>query len=169
MYWLFFNVSFDPLIFFFVLFTVLSFQSQGSSGFLRNAALVRRLPPRCSVFVCFCPSLPVVDVSLSVSSVLHFHQSVPFFASAWLRLTPPPCPFFISHVKISDLSCCQICICIYFPNTSGTVWAFTVQRLCWHNSFICNKTMQQLGLALPLVDVCLSFLSREEEWHHSSS
>lgn len=42
------------------------------------------------VSLCFCPSLPVVDLSLSVSSVLHFHQSVPFLASACLHLTPPP-------------------------------------------------------------------------------
>lgn len=50
---------------------------------------------------------------------------------------------------------------IHFPNTSGTVWAYTVPRLCRHNSFICNKAMQHPGQALPLVDVCLSFLPRK--------
>lgn len=154
---------------FFFLFTVQVSKVTGGQAFWKMLSLSACLPQRSSLLQSWCSLMclyvsvpPVMSwVSLFVSSVLHLHQSVPFLASAWLHLTPPPCLFFISHVKMWFITLPNLYF-IHFPNTSGTVWAYTVQRLCRHNSFICNKAMQHPGQALPLVDVCLSFLSRKK-------
>lgn len=130
------------------------------------------------LFICLSPSviLPAsvmmfTDVSLSPPTPIcceslfcpyppsfTFTGACPFLVSAWLHLLTPPSLITCQNQWLITLPNLYF---IHFPNTSGTVWAYTVQRLCWHNSFICNKSMQHPGQALPLVDVCLSFLSRK--------
>lgn len=165
-YWLFFNVSFDLFYFF---FSFLLFKSP--------KLWEHRLYGKCCVYLCVSPSVILSASGMmftDVSScfclsfhvvnppVLHFHQSVPFLASVWLHLTPLLCRFFISQVKISDF--------ITYAN-------FLCHPVPWHHwhrlspyCTVCadttvlygNKAMQHPSQALPLVDVCLSFLPRKK-------
>ena len=161
-YWLFFNVSFD----FFLLFTVSKVMgvSEKCCVYLLSPSVM--LPASVLMFTdvssCFCLSLHVVNLSLSVPSVLHFHQSVPF---SCLSVTPSHSssrPLFPITKNLNQwFITLPTLYFIHFPNTCGTVWAYTVPRPCRHNSFICNKAMQLPGREPPLVDVCLSFLSRK--------
>lgn len=107
------------------------------------------------------------SLSLSISSILHFHQSVPFLC---LIVSPShSSSLSLSHITCQNLwlSRCQICISPTSQILLAQSWTYTVQRLCRHDSFICNTAMQHPGQALPLVDVCLSFLSRKKYRHHS--
>lgn len=153
------------LTFFFSLYCW-SFQSHGRSGFMKNAVYlpVSFSDPPCfshDVHWCvFVPPTPICCESLfcPYPPSFTFTGACPFLVSAWLHLLTPPSLITCQNQWLITLPNLYF---IHFPNTSGTVWAYTVQRLCWHNSFICNKSMQHPGQALPLVDVCLSFLSRK--------
>lgn len=88
--------------------------------------------------------------------ILHFHENKLFLALAWLHLTPRVT--FMSHVKISYFSRRQLCISF----TSGTHWACTVQRLCWHNSFIWQQSNATPRPSTPSTGCLSQFPSKEK-------
>lgn len=136
-----FSVSFDLLLFFFSLFTFSTFQSQWSSGFMKNAVFMclspsAMLPASVTTFTdvssCLCPSLHVVNLSLCP---YHFHQSVPYFASVWLHLSVSfSCRWLesvIYHVANFVLQ--------HFPNIAGTDGAFTAEALPTQRFYMATK------------------------------
>lgn len=120
------------------------------------SSLVRSSCRVACVCVSVCPYPP---------PALHFHQSVLLLC---LILTTP------SHLSSLPLffhvtwHLCDYSITKFVPPPRpdpGTVWTFTVQRLCGHNSFIiCNKAMQNPGQALPLVDVCRTIFFKKQSF-----
>lgn len=72
--------------------------------------------------------------SVAISSVLHFHQSVPFLASLRLHLS-----LYLFHV--SDVSRYQLCVSHTFHKPlAQTEPILYRQRLSWHNSFIWQQS-----------------------------
>lgn len=155
-YWLFFNVSFDLFIVFF--FLLLKFPK--SWEIRRNEKMLcwsACLPQWSSLLQSWCSMMYLCVAVLTFMSWIclcpyppsfTFTKACPSFASVSLDLTPPPappCPFF--HITCQNRWFITLpnSYFIHLPNTPGTVWAYTVQSLCWHNSFICNKAMQHPG------------------------
>ncbi len=140
-----------------------SFQSHRSSGFMKYVVY---LPVSLSDPPCFGHDVHrCVSVFLShpsSSSVCIQRPSLTQQRAPQTDcLTLPHRHFFMSHVKISDLSRCQIVFCPlpqHFWRSLSLYCTETVR----HNGLICNKAMQHPGQALPLVDVCLSFLSMKK-------
>lgn len=113
---------------------------------------------------CFCPYLRVVNLSLSVSSVLPFHQSVPFLCLSVTRPNSSSCSSlspFSYHMSKSVIY--HVAKFVIHPHPKHS----------WHSlSLYCTEPvltqqfyMQQSNAtpwqALPLVEVCLNFLSRK--------
>lgn len=162
-YWLFFNVSFDLLL----IFSFLLFKFPKSWEF--------RLYEKCCVYLavlltgplCFshkvhwcvlCFQYPLFLPSISLCP---YPPLSPKCALSCLGVTPSHSSTFMSQVKISGFSHCQLCISF----TSQSLQAHTepvLNRDCAGTTVLYgNKAMQHLGKAPPLLDVCL-FPSKEE-------
>ena len=155
-----FSMFVFELLFFFVFFTVQSFQSRGKFWLSENKLCLSACLPRWSspmmftrVFSWSCLSLYVVNLSLSVSSILHFHRSVPSLTSVPRHLTSPLCHF----VHITGQS--QWCITLptsYFIHFSKHFWfrlsLHCAEAVLTQQFYNGNKAMQHTGCALPLVD-----------------
>lgn len=163
---LFFDVCFDWFIFVF-LFTVQVSKVMGVQASWKMLCFCACLPQWSSSYspdVHWCVfsllSLPSRRDSLSVLNL--YPSPSPKCAVTCLSVTPLQSSclslFHVLQVRNGGLSRCQLCISLSPEHLWHRLSLHCVQRLCRH-SFICNKTMQLPGQALPLVDVWLSFLS----------
>lgn len=134
------------------------------------------------LFICLSPAalaMVFTDVSLSpcreslavsCPPSFTFHQSV-FFPclSVTLLLSSPTFFPHMSHVKICDLSRCQLCILSTFQ-TLLVQTEPTLYRGCADTTVLySNKAMQHPGRALPLVDVWPQFPSIPSSFFPNSS